>query len=210
MRGARTHRASTCFLCLVFIFGTRLLPRHLTPSPKGRSVAPTTSEASSPYPEIPWPSDRGREEQCHRRQRRPDQQQRQRQRRGLRLPPDGHDLGTRGLYLKASNAKTGGRFGQGVALSADTLAIGAPGERSDATGVDGDQDNNNAGGSGAVYIFSTQWRTQGRPVAATLGEGRKLGRAATTWPTPTENLSLFAVSARTAPLSGVREPIAGR
>jgi len=42
-----------------------------------------------------------------------------------------------------------------VALSADgtTLAVGAPGEASNATGIDGDQTNNSARGSGAVYVY---------------------------------------------------------
>ena len=45
------------------------------------------------------------------------------------------------------------RFGGSVALSADTLAVGARGEDSAATGVNGDQ-GNSIGQSGAVYIFS--------------------------------------------------------
>ena len=55
-------------------------------------------------------------------------------------------------YIKASNA--GGLFGSGVALAGDTLAVGAPFEASNATGIDGDQDNNNAQNSGAVYVFT--------------------------------------------------------
>ncbi len=51
-------------------------------------------------------------------------------------------------YVKASNA--GGLFGYGVALAGDTLAVGAPFEASNATGINGDQDNNNAPLSGAV------------------------------------------------------------
>ena len=58
-------------------------------------------------------------------------------------------------YVKASNTDGGDRFGDAVSLSADgnTLAVGAGGEDSNATGIDGDQNNNSASGSGAVYVF---------------------------------------------------------
>ncbi|HEU4727321.1 MAG TPA: FG-GAP repeat protein [Kofleriaceae bacterium] len=66
-------------------------------------------------------------------------------------------------YLKASN--TGGldEFGSSVSLSGDTLAIGAPGEASAATGVNGDQADNRASAAGAVYVFvrtRTTWTQQ--------------------------------------------------
>ena len=46
-------------------------------------------------------------------------------------------------------------FGQSMALSGDgnTLAVGAFGERSAATGVNGDQADNSASVAGAVYVF---------------------------------------------------------
>jgi hypothetical protein len=46
-------------------------------------------------------------------------------------------------------------FGSSVALSADGdwLAIGAPGEDSGASGIDGDQNDNSKSESGAVYVF---------------------------------------------------------
>lgn len=58
-------------------------------------------------------------------------------------------------YLKASNSDFIDGFGWFLSLSADgnTLAVGAVGEASNATGIDGDQSNNTAGSSGAVYIF---------------------------------------------------------
>ncbi len=56
-------------------------------------------------------------------------------------------------YLKASNTGVNDQFGFSVAVSGDTLVIGAPGEDSNATGVDGDQNNNDASGSGAAYVF---------------------------------------------------------
>jgi hypothetical protein len=59
-------------------------------------------------------------------------------------------------YVKASNAGSDDEFGAAVALSADgsTLAVGAPGESSKATGVNGDQDDDSKIHSGAVYVFT--------------------------------------------------------
>ncbi len=58
-------------------------------------------------------------------------------------------------YIKASNADVSDRFGFRVVLSADgaTLAASAMGEASNSVGVGGDEGNNNAADSGAVYIF---------------------------------------------------------
>ena len=57
-------------------------------------------------------------------------------------------------YLKASNTGARDQFGDSVALSGGTLAVGAKDERSDATGVNGNQGNNDALNSGAVYVFT--------------------------------------------------------
>jgi len=59
-------------------------------------------------------------------------------------------------YVKASNTAGMGAFGSSVALSAtgDTLAVGAFGERSSATGIDGDQSDTSAIRAGAVYVFA--------------------------------------------------------
>ncbi|MFN7934472.1 MAG: FG-GAP repeat protein [Bryobacteraceae bacterium] len=56
-------------------------------------------------------------------------------------------------YLKASNTGAGDWFGWAAALSGDTLVVGAPNEDSSATGVNGNQSNNGATDSGAVYVF---------------------------------------------------------
>lgn len=69
---------------------------------------------------------------------------------------------TQQAYLKASNAEAGDQFGAYVAISGDTIAVGACGEESDATGVNGDQSNNDAH-PGAVYVFTrsgTAWAQQ--------------------------------------------------
>jgi hypothetical protein len=65
-------------------------------------------------------------------------------------------------YVKASSSGAGDSLGASVALSADgsTLAVGAPGESSNATGINGNQASNSAMDSGAVYVFAragTTW-----------------------------------------------------
>jgi trimeric autotransporter adhesin len=59
-------------------------------------------------------------------------------------------------YIKASNAQEDDHFGVAVAMSATgtTLAIGATGEASASTAINGDQNDNAAGGAGAVYVFT--------------------------------------------------------
>ncbi len=61
---------------------------------------------------------------------------------------------TQQAYLKASNTEAGDEFGISVALAGDTLVVGANGEDSNATGVNGNEANNNRAGSGAVYVFT--------------------------------------------------------
>ena len=63
-------------------------------------------------------------------------------------------------YLKASNAQANDWFGLGVAVSGDTIVVGADRERSNATGVNGDQSDNSVPGAGAAYVFvrsGTSW-----------------------------------------------------
>jgi hypothetical protein len=76
-------------------------------------------------------------------------------------------------YVKASNTEANDGFGESVALTGDTLAVGATGEASAATGVDGDETDNSAVESGAVYVFTrtgSTW-TQQAYVKASNTEG---------------------------------------
>lgn len=61
-------------------------------------------------------------------------------------------------YIKASNPDQedgfGGTLGQALAISGDTAVIGAVGEDSAATGVDGGEGDNSRNRSGAAYVFS--------------------------------------------------------
>ena len=57
-------------------------------------------------------------------------------------------------YVKASNTNFHDTFGRSVSLSGNTLAVSALGEKSCATGINGDQLDNGCGEAGAVYIFT--------------------------------------------------------
>lgn len=85
-------------------------------------------------------------------------------------------------YLKASNPQSGDGFGHSVALSnnGNTLAVSAPREGSNATGVDGDQANNDARESGAVYVFSRHdsvWSQQAYLKASNTKKGDRFGQS---------------------------------
>lgn len=64
-------------------------------------------------------------------------------------------------YIKASNTGAGDLFGCSLALSADgsLLAVGAPGEDSRSTGINGRQTDEGAPNSGAAYIFTRAGNT---------------------------------------------------
>ena len=73
--------------------------------------------------------------------------------------------GSSDTYIKSSNSEAGDAFGGALALSGDglTLAVGAAAEDSAATGIDGNQADNSAMSSGAVYVFTragTTWTQQ--------------------------------------------------
>jgi hypothetical protein len=56
-------------------------------------------------------------------------------------------------YLKASNTAANQVFGSSVAVSGNSVLAGAPGESSNAKGVDGNQLDTSAPGAGAAYVF---------------------------------------------------------
>jgi len=83
-------------------------------------------------------------------------------------------------YFKASNTGAGDYFGFSVALSGDgnTLAVGAYGEDSNATGIGGNQADNAASTSGAVYVFTrsgSTWSQQAYVKASNTGAGDGFG-----------------------------------
>jgi len=95
-------------------------------------------------------------------------------------------------YLKASNTDAGDHFGcggvldghagYGVALSGDgnTLAVAAPHEGSNATGINGNQNDNSVYDSGAVYVFirnGANWVQQAYVKPSNTQDGAEFGHA---------------------------------
>ncbi|MGD8939653.1 MAG: integrin [Gammaproteobacteria bacterium] len=85
-------------------------------------------------------------------------------------------------YIKASNPGTLDSFGASVSLSSDgnTLVVGAEKEASNATGVGGNQSDNNAPNAGAVYVFTRSgntWSQQEYIKASNTDEGDLFGSA---------------------------------
>ncbi len=81
-------------------------------------------------------------------------------------------------YLKASNAEAYDNFGSRVALLGDTLAVGASGESSASSEVNGDQSDNTAANAGAVYIFirsNGMWNQQAYLKASNAESGDFFG-----------------------------------
>jgi hypothetical protein len=85
---------------------------------------------------------------------------------------------TQQAYLKASNTGIGDNFGQSVALSGDTLVVGANLEDSNATGVDGNEGDNSSSSSGAAYVFvrsGSTWTQQAYLKASNTGSSDRFG-----------------------------------
>ncbi|WP_193214735.1 hypothetical protein [Luteolibacter marinus] len=82
--------------------------------------------------------------------------------------------------LSASNAAANARFGCAVAVSGEILAIGARGEASSATGVNGNQDDTSSTDGGAVYMFSRTggiWLQEAYLKASNAGAGDYFGKS---------------------------------
>jgi hypothetical protein len=83
-------------------------------------------------------------------------------------------------YLTASNTGLGDYFGHSVSISGNTLVVGAYGEDSNSTGINGNQADNSATNSGAVYVFvrsGTTWGQQAYLKASNTGPGDSFGRS---------------------------------
>jgi len=85
-------------------------------------------------------------------------------------------------YIKASDSDVGDQFGNSISLGDDgnTLAVGAVFEGSMATGIGGDDTNNDLGGAGAVYVFTrsgTSWLQQAYVKASNTGRDHLFGKS---------------------------------
>jgi len=87
---------------------------------------------------------------------------------------------TQQAYLKASNTEMEDLFGRSVAISGDTIVVGADWEDSTATGVNGDSSDNSAGSSGAAYVFvrnESTWTQQAYLKASNTETADQFGRS---------------------------------
>ncbi|MEE9425594.1 MAG: FG-GAP repeat protein [Methylococcales bacterium] len=86
---------------------------------------------------------------------------------------------TQQAYLKASNTNGGDFFGDFIAITGDTVVVGASFEASVSTGVGGDQSDNSAEGSGAAYVFTrndSTWSQQAYLKASNADAGDRFGQ----------------------------------
>jgi hypothetical protein len=60
---------------------------------------------------------------------------------------------TQQAVLQAAHADPGDKFGNSVSVSGNTVLVGAPGEASAATAINGDETNDSAIEAGAAYVF---------------------------------------------------------
>ena len=83
-------------------------------------------------------------------------------------------------YLKASNTDSLDNFGSLLAISGDTAVVGAAGEDSFATGVNGNQNSESGSRSGAAYVFAragTDWSQEAYLKASNTGLADEFGFA---------------------------------
>jgi len=99
--------------------------------------------------------------------------------RGARYPITIDPLAQQ-AYVKASNTRTLADFGNSVSISGDTVVVGSPGEKSNATGVNGDQSDTSANGAGAAYVFvrtGVTWTQQAYLKASNTTAGARFATA---------------------------------
>ena len=98
--------------------------------------------------------------------------------------PDAAAAFAQQAYIKPSNTDAEDRFGWSViALSGDTLVVGAHHEASTATGIDGNQSDNSAHTTGAAYVFTRDaagvWSQQAYVKASNTEDGDHFGDSVT-------------------------------
>jgi hypothetical protein len=79
-------------------------------------------------------------------------------------------------YVKASNTQPNTYFGESVALSGDTLAVGSSAESSATTTIDGDQTDKSASAAGATYVFRRSGKVWSQEAYIKAPNARTLAR----------------------------------
>jgi len=88
------------------------------------------------------------------------------------------DVWSQQAYLKANSSGAQDEFGGAVAISGDTIAVGAGNEDSFATGIDGQANNDVTADSGAVFVFvrgGITWAQQAYVKASNTGQYDRFG-----------------------------------
>jgi trimeric autotransporter adhesin len=116
--------------------------------------------------------------------------------------------GAEEAFVKAMYPERDDTFGYSVALSGNTLAVGATSEDSSSGGVNGDQTDNAAAESGAVYVFvreGTTWKQEAYLKADDPEEGGYFGGALAL-----DGDTLLVAETRTSPYPNSNERADGR
>ena len=111
--------------------------------------------------------------------------------------------------IRGSNTESGDGFGSGLSVSGSLLAVSAPWEASNATGVDGNEADNSAFSAGAAYVFDLVFSIGGT-VSGLVGTGMELQNnggddlsinadGAFTFDTALSDGSVYAVTVATQP-----------
>jgi len=89
-----------------------------------------------------------------------------------------NDAWAQEAFLKARYPHEEDRFGESIALSGDTVAVGVPGESSSSPGVNADSTHGDAPNSGAVYVFTrsgSKWSQHAYVKASNARSGDRFG-----------------------------------
>ncbi len=102
-----------------------------------------------------------------------------------------------GSYLKASNSGTADRFGESVAISGNTIVVGAIQEDSGATNIDGATgDGTNEAGAAYVFFYNGFfWLEQAYLKASNTGADDEFGTSVAVQEVPAENAAYVIVGA---------------
>jgi len=76
-------------------------------------------------------------------------------------------------YIKASNTGAGDRFGSSIAISGDTVVVGAQAEASGATGVNGNQSDNSDPNAGRLCFCAQRHHLDTTSLSQSLQYGRE-------------------------------------
>lgn len=102
----------------------------------------------------------------------------------VRTPPIATGTWSEQEYLRASNADAGDAFGDAVAISGDSIVVGARREGSNSNTIDSGSSDNSASEAGAAYVFrrtGTAWTQQAYLKASNGDAFDRFGETVAIW-----------------------------